>query len=271
MRLLSNLYKQRYVASEPSGKRIINSNQMVEQKLAQLQRSCFMKNMDVQENGGFLAGILAQEVEAVQTAEPETDYIKEAKEEAERILAEARTQVEHILSDANEEAASIREQAREEGRQQGYAEGSEIAEQELKQEQKNYEDKINKQEEQYQDKLEDMEPKLLDVILQVIEKVFHIQFSNKKEILLYLIQKTLGQAENCRQFQIRTGQDNYQFLETHKDEIANALDSEIVINIIADPAMKDDACLIETESGMYDCSISTEFENLIKDIRSLCS
>ena len=268
---MSNLYKQRYVTSESTNKRVINSNQMVEQKLAMLQRTFLAQHSNEDSADGFMSGIVATEVDMDELKEAEPDYVTDAKEEADRILSEARLQAQQILTDANNQVDAVVLQAQQEGHQQGYEQGSEMARRELQQEQDEYEKRRVLLEEQYQDQLEQMEPQLLDVILQVVEKVFDIQFSDKKEILLHLIRKTLTGVENCNQFQIRAGQDNYLFLETHKDEIVDAVVSGVTISVMADASMEDDRCLIETDSGMYDCTIDVELKNLIKDIRSLCS
>ncbi len=268
---MSNLYKQRYVNSVPENMRVINSNQMVEQKLEQLRRTFLAQNDQDESEDGFTAGITVQELDMEQLVEPETDYVQEAKEEAERILTEARAQAEMIVSEADQRADAICEQARESGRQQGYADGSEAAALELQREQQEYEDRKNFLEEQYNKQLTQMEPQLLDVILQVVERVFRIQFTDKREILLYLITKTLTGMESCTRFLIHAGHSNYSFLETHKDEILRAAGEESSVNIITDAVIGEEHCLIETDFGVYDCTIDTELKNLIKDIRSLCS
>lgn len=267
---MSNLYKQRCVTTEESNKRVINSNQMVEQKLAQLQRAYLAQQSNSSPEDGFTSGIVATEVAIEELEESEPDYIVEAREEAERILADARYQAEQMIADANGQVDAIVQQARQEGQRQGYEEGSEAAKQELLQEQQEYDNRRELLEAQYQEQLDQLEPQLLDVILQVVDKVFGIQFADKKEILLHLIRKTLTGIESCRQFQLRAGQDNYLFLETHKDEIINAIGGGVTISVMADATIEDDRCLIETDSGMYDCSIDVELQNLIKDIRSLC-
>jgi flagellar assembly protein FliH len=175
-----------------------------------------------------------------------------------------------MIADANNQVDTIVQKAQQEGQQQGYEEGSEAAKQELLQEQKEYEDRRALLEEQYQEQLAQLEPQLLDVILQVVDNVFGIQFADKKEILLHLIRKTLTGIQNCSQFQLRAGQDNYLFLETHKDEIISAVGGSVAISVMADATIEDNRCLIETDSGIYDCSIDVELKNLIKDIRSLC-
>ena len=46
-------------------------------------------------------------------------------------------------------------------------------------------------------------PYLVDIVANIFEKVFHIQFDDKKQILLYLIQKVILNAEGTKDFQVR--------------------------------------------------------------------
>lgn len=267
---MSNLYKQR-ITSQEGSMRIINSNEIIEQKLSQLQKTFRAQQMNVQHPEGFQAGLEVSQLDIEQYEMPEPDYVKEAKEEAERILSDARAQAERILSDAGDRADDISSQARADGHRQGYEEGTMLARQELEQAEQELEAWKAKLATEHQERLAQMEPQLLDTILQVVDNVFQIQFSQKKEILLHLIHKTLKGIKNCREFQLRAGRDNYLFLETHKNEIMDAVGEDIALTVVEDASIEDDCCMIETDSGMYDCSIDVELKNLIRDIRSLCS
>ena len=60
-------------------------------------------------------------------------------------------------------------------------------------------------------------------------------------------------------------------LENHREDILERVGHGIELELIADSTMDGNECLIETDSGVFDCSLGTQLENLIKDIRSLCS
>ena len=46
---------------------------------------------------------------------------------------------------------------------------------------------------------------------------------------------------------------------------------DIELEIVSDATVEGNDCTIETDSGVFNCSLGTQLENLIKDIRSLCS
>ncbi len=111
----------------------------------------------------------------------------------------------------------------------------------------------------------------MDVILEVFNKVFHIQFNNKKHILMYLIDNAILGIEGEKSFRIKVAAGNVAFLEEHKEEILDRVGHDVELEILSDATMDGNDCMIETDSGVFDCSLGVQLENLIKDIRSLCS
>lgn len=219
----------------------------------------------------FTEGLFAEDLGSISEPEPEVDYVAEAKAEAERILEEARSQAEAIVSAAKNSAAEIREISK----NQGYEEGKTAAGKELEAAQaeleQTYSEKSRSLEADYCERRNSMEHDLVDVILEVFNKVFHIQFDNKKHILMHLIDDAIMNVEGEKSFRIKVSSGNVRFLETHKEEILDRVGHDIELEILADSTMDGNGCIIETDSGVFDCSLGTQLENLIKDIRSLSS
>lgn len=265
----SNLYKQRYINSQEIATRVINSNQMVAEKLGELSRK--MRIQAGEEDGfteGFCSGLGAERVEAI-LKEPEVDYVAQAKEEAEAILADARAKADVILAGAEEEKEQILMQAKEEGRARGYEEGKAKADAKELEMRRQLQEVENSLHADYQSKLEQMEPQLMDVVAKVFEKVFHIQFGDKTEILLSLISDAVMDIEGSKEFRIRVANVNFEFIESRKHEIEERVGDDISLEIISDSLLEENQCTIETDSGMFDCSLGVQLENLIKDLKSL--
>lgn len=264
---MSNLYKQ-YNTLEPEQKvRMIDYNPLVEQKLAELA-----KQQAGGETGkeGFrgLGDIAAEHIE-----EDPAAVLQKAKEEAEAILNGARQEADAMVADANMQSEEIFQTAREDGRKKGYDEGLAQIKEELETEYGQKKEELERLERKLQDdynrEMQNLEPKLLDVILTVVEKVFHIQFGDKRDILLYLVDNTLANIDGCREFRIRVGSDQKDFLEMHQDEMLDRIGHDMSIEIVSDQSLSDGQCVIETDTGIFDCSLGVQLENLIKDLRSL--
>ena len=114
-----------------------------------------------------------------------------------------------------------------------------------------------------------MEKDLVDVILEVFNKVFHIQFDDKTEILLSLVSDAIMGIEGSKDFRIRVAQVNFELMENHRHELEDRLGEDISLEMIADPMLEENQCMIETDSGIFNCSLGVQLENLIKDLKSL--
>lgn len=268
---MSNLYKQYFVQNQTENARIINSNEILEARMAKmLERRRVEQEHQEELARNFEAGIVNDATDVIEETET-GDELALAKTEAERILNEAKTEAETIRNEACREAENLREEAY----TQGYADGNAAIQKELQERQMQmetaYSDRSRMLEADYIKKRAEMEHDLVDVILEVFNKVFHIQFDNKKDILMHLINDAILNIEGDRKFRIKVADSNVLFLENHREDILERVGHGIELEFIADSGMDGNDCLIETDSGVFDCSLGTQLENLIKDIRSLCS
>ena len=110
---------------------------------------------------------------------------------------------------------------------------------------------------------------LLDVITGVVEKVFQIQFADQKNVLLYLVQNAIQNADGCREFRVHLGENSYAYVSEHKAGLQQRVGEDLRIDVIEDAALTEEQCMIETEAGVFDCSVDVEMKNLIKEIKTL--
>ena len=197
------------------------------------------------------------------------ELLENARSEAERIVEEANQQADQILSDAEEKASALRSNAAEEGRQEGYKQGQIEAFNEYSDKEKALYDKEEELKNEYLKKAEDMEIDLMDTILDIFSKFFSIEFSDKKEILQKLIENSLSGIENSREFLIHVSSADIDAVNEKKAYLKEKVGESVSLDIIEDPALSQGGCLIETDGGVFDCSVSTELESLIKDLRAL--
>ena len=265
---LSNLLKQQYVINQGNATRVINADERFKQM--NLAPSC-EEVID-----GFLAGL---EVEEIQL-EPEVtseELLQKARNEADGILVFARLEAEKIADDAKKQAELLYEQKK----QQGYQEGvSRLQDEILERKQKlqdEYDQKVYELEqtrvalqEDYEAKLETLEKDMVDVMIRVFHKVFHVQFDNKKQILLHLIKETLLGIDAGKNFVVRVAECNYKFIESHIADIKEKIGNDVSIDVVNDMNLQENDCVIETPTGVYNCGIDMVLSNLEKDIKSLC-
>lgn len=273
----SNLLKQQFIYNEQSVTRIINSNHRMEEKMRELARVYEIADKNsatVAPDATFVEGILASDAEEMIPEAPKVDLdalLAEAQAEANRIVEEARNSASLIISEANDKAAVLFE----EQKQAGYMEGVALVEQECNQRKEQLDEQYRARQEEleqnYIQKLDEMECDIVDAIIQVFNHVFHIQFEDKKDILLHLIQDTLQNIEAGKHFRIMVSEENWQYVDEHLEELRAELGSNVTLEVARDMKLSKSDCRIETEFGVYDCGIDLELDGLYRDIRSLCS
>lgn len=197
------------------------------------------------------------------------DLVEKAQEEADNILAEASARADEIIAEASESAESMKEQAIKEGQKNGYDMGQAMAQNDLDAAKAEMEAKIEQIRQEYIDKEVEMEKEVLDVVCDIMSKVFMIEFGDKKEILLHLCENAITNVESSKTLLIRVNERNRDYLNDNKDMLQEKVGEGVQLDIIMDPLLEDDKCIIECDGGIIDCSISTELDNFIKDLRAL--
>ena len=267
---MSNLYKHYNTMAMQNDVRMMDYNSMIEKKLAELAKQQ-QADSNQAEDGFRSLDAVAQEP----VREDPEEVLQKAKDEAEALRNQAKEEANRLIEDAKEQSKEVLLQAKEAGSKEGYEAGYAQIKEELETEYAKRQEELEQLKqihlEEYDQKLKNLEPELLDVILTVVERVFHIQFGDKKEILLYLAGNTIANIEGCKSFRIRVGNEQKSFLEDHKDEILDRIGHDMSIEIVSDLSLEGSQCIIETDTGIFDCSLGVQLENLIKDLRSLSS
>ena len=266
---MSNLYKSQFVISNKDNTRVIDSNDMSD---AYMQEYIRIKREEELAEGGFVEGLGAEEVEVIEQESSEEVLPEETiskEEEAAHILEEAKEEANGILEDAKLQAEHMREQALSEGKEEGYKEGRDEAYAEIAAKQQQLESLEQSLKADYEKQVEELEPALVEVITDVVEKVFGIQFSDQKNVLLYLIQNAVMHADSCKEFRIHVGEDSYTYVSAHKAELMERVGADLRLDIIEDTALGENQCEIETDAGVFDCGVGVQMKNLIKEIRTL--
>ena len=281
----SNLLKQGYgfTVSQTEEKRIIDTNELAARRLEELAetRNCQMQGEEGQDD--FVQGLEAEDVSALledtdgkaqvlKAEPPKVDtaaLLEEAKEQARTILDDAKAQAEQLVKEALEQAEISKKAVLDEARMNGYRDGSEKAKAEaesLKQQLKAREKAL---EAQYQDALEQMEPQLVETITGIYEHVFHVELYAYWEILVHLIASTLRKVDGNKEFLVHVSKEDYPYVNMQKRQLQAGMTGGVSLEIIEDVTMEKNACMIETEGGIFDCGLGTQLEELRKRLMLL--
>lgn len=250
-----------------SDKKVIDYNELIAEKLSKLKSVSNKQSNDGIELNGFQAGLFAREVAVTeQTREPEPvepelspeEIIENAKIEANQLLEEAKQQVELMKQEAFENASKA-----------GYDEGYQQAIMQVTKQEEQLKIQQSKMLEDYQKQIEQMEPMLVDAIITVVQNVFKIKFEDNRNLIVHLLKIALGQIESSNDIMIKVSKDDYPFLLKYKEVLSKTVAKTNQINIMEDISLTKNQCLIETDGGVFDCSLDVQLDSLSKTLRIL--
>ena len=265
---MANLVKYNYVVREDD-KRVINSDELIAEKLKQLADvDTYVEGEDYDDE--FAENISKDKVERL-LEDKEEVVLNRANEKKQQIIDRANAEASFILEKARKEAESMKIQSYAKGEKEGYETGYDKAMKQVEGMKQDLQTKKKELEQQYQKQLDEMEPALVDTLIGVLENAFSIQFAEKKDFILHLLQSAFSKIENSKDYLIRVSREDYPMLQEHKDEIHDELPRSATVEFVEDLTLTKNQCLIETDGGLFDCSLDTQMDNLIRDIRMLAS
>ncbi len=284
---MSNLFKAGFVSYDNREARIIDSNELSNRKIEAFQeqelkrqRAQMVPEEDYgegEENPDFIPGIDMEQLtqltedQSMLESVPDPQFDMEALQaEMDLKLQQAQEQADTIVQDAMAQAEEIRNNAINQGRQEGYDAGYQegvAAAQALK-------DEIEQQrgdlEKEYQQIVDELEPEMVDVLTQIYEHVFNIELREDKEIILHLLKTTLSRIEPGKDLIVHVSSDDYDEIMDQKETLDACVTSpNTTMEIIEDPLLKENECMIESDSGVFDCSLGVELSEISRKLKLL--
>lgn len=212
----------------------------------------------------FVEGLRAIVVETLPSQE-------DIKEQTDKIIEDAARQAEEIIEEAKKEAENLKKDAISVAQKRGYDEGIEKSRYETQRLKADFDEKMRKLQKEYEDMMLSLEPQMAEIIVQLIEKITGILVSEKEEVILYLIKRSIKNMDKSSEYTIRISSQDYEYVTMRKDLIAEALGREILLYVIEDTALVKNQCLIETNLQVINCSLDIQLKNLITDLKLISS
>ena len=143
------------------------------------------------------------------------------------------------------------------------AEALPVLRQAMQELQKQCEDERLQQEQEYQKKLEGMEPLMVDTLCDVYSHIFKVEAKEHKELVLKLLQDTLLKVDGTGSIIVHVAKEDYAYVQEQKGALLEEAGMQSgSVEIVSDAALARAQCMIETEGGVYDCSLDTELAEL---------
>ena len=284
---MSNLFKGGFVNYDDTEKFVIDSNELANQKIEAFQEKELKRQRAMMseeegyapegDDGDFVPGIdmeqLSQLTEDQGMMEPYPDpqFDMEAMQaEMDLKIQQAQEQADRIIQDAQAQANQIISQAQEEGHRQGYEAGYQEGVQAAEALKADIEQQRGDLEAQYQQIVDGLEPEMVDVLTQIYEHVFGVELRDDKEIILHLLKSTLSRIEPGKDLIVHVSSDDYDDVIEERESLEACITSpNTTMEIIEDPLLKENECMIESDSGVFDCSLGVELSELSRKLKLL--
>lgn len=207
------------------------------------------------------SGFTFPELNKLEPIEEKVEIVKERKIPAfteEDILREAREEAARIIAQAEKDKEMIEQAAKEKGLQ--FAQGkidAEVAAQ------------VNQMREELYRTIEQIaglnaeitagaEVQLVELSLEIAKKIVGREVSIDREIALTLVKVSLKRLNNRATAQVHLSPDDFAFVQTHREK----LDFHGSLEIIEDRSISVGGCLIRTETGDIDARIESQFDEI---------
>lgn len=278
----SNLFKAGwYVVGEEA--RMIDTNELAEQRLkeAAAREIVYEPAQEWGEDEGFSEGLGAENLDGLfapeegsavlkSTSLQEKEMLEQELEEAREELERSRALAERMLSDAQEEINRLTAKAREEARNSGYEEGRRQGLEEIEALKQEYFLKEKELQQEYEKKMLELEPAFVEHLTGIYEHVFRVDLSAYNKLVRHLLVDAIQKMGDYRSYIIHVSKEDYPGVSGVKEQLQEEAGAGGAgFEIVADVTLGRSQCVIETEGGVYDCSLGTELAELKRKLRLL--
>ncbi len=279
---MSNLYKSGWVVVDEDV-RVIDVNDLIKKRLQEnTSARAPHSNLGVQESEeGFSSGLEAEKIDALLDPDGEGTVLKNnSLEELEAVnqeLEAARGELEQVkeetsrmLTEANVQIEQMRKNALEEAKTEGYREGYDRGMAEAQAEKNVYLNKQAQLEEEYRQRIDALEPEFIETLTGIYEHIFKVDLSTYHDLVVHLLVDAMQKTDSARHYIVHVSKQDYPAVSAAKEKILEETGTlPANLEIISDMTLSVSQCMIETEDGIYDCSLGTELEELRRKLMLL--
>lgn len=192
---------------------------------------------------------------------------QQAEVHARSIVDDATQRADTILREAQLKAQYIEQEAY----QKGYQEGHHAAMVELSGSLKTIRSVAAKAVEEKWKYIKAIEGNIVELSLEIAEKVIAERIKLDPEVILNIARKALMVAAEREHIQIRVNPDDLEVLKAHKDDLTGSMDGIQKIEVIADRRVGRGGCILETSAGNVDARIQSQLSQIDQSMREIIS
>ena len=277
----SNLYKSGATCIKEEAARVIDSDALMAQKAAALARI----TPRPADKDGFAQGLSADVLDVLTAEDADAGTSVEGEQYAdevpkappvpkgptpEELRQQAMEEIAGMKAEAEAQLSAERRKVLEEAKNQGYQDGLTRGMQEVEGQKRQLAETEQKLRKSYEEQIDQLEPRFIETLTGIYEHIFHVELSGYRDIIVHLIADTLRKTEGGRDYIVHVSKDDYPYVSMQKKQITSGVvSSNTTIEIVEDVTLSRNQALIETDSGIFDCSLGTQLAELRQKLELL--
>ncbi len=277
----SNLYKSGATCIKEEAARVIDSDALMAQKAAALARI----TPRPADKDGFAQGLSADVLDVLTAEDADAGTSAEGEQHAdeapkaspvpkgptpEELRQQAMEEIAGMKAEAEAQLSAERRKVLEEAKNQGYQDGLTRGMQEVEGQKRQLAETEQKLRKSYEEQIDQLEPRFIETLTGIYEHIFHVELSGYRDIIVHLIADTLRKTEGGRDYIVHVSKDDYPYVSMQKKQITSGVvSSNTTIEIVEDVTLSRNQALIETDSGIFDCSLGTQLAELRQKLELL--
>ena len=192
--------------------------------------------------------------------------IAEAKKQADAIIAQAKSQAEKTVSGAAQQAEASKEEivgeARQKGYEAGYADGKETITTEMEDLIYNIDNFAKCRFEMKNRIIKSLHADILDLVLNISEKICKVQLSENKDVLENLVKEAISLLKEKESVTIIVNPEMAEKIYAISDNLKNSIHNLEHIKIVEDSSVSPDGTIVESVGSRIDARISAQIEQI---------
>ncbi len=208
------------------------------------------------------------------------DEVRRKNDQAKKVRQEAEDQARAIVEQARQEAARVEQEARdrvaaleketsnkgfEEGRQAGFQTG----EAEVKRLVERLHVVLTSAIEKRNQIIEETESQLINLVLQISQKVIKVLSENQKNVVINNVIQSLRKLKSRGDVVIRVNLADLELTTQHTQDFLKSVENVKSITVLEDSTVDKGGCVIETDFGEIDARISSQLQEIEERILEL--
>ncbi len=202
-----------------------------------------------------------------------TDESQKARQLAEddknRTIQESQIQAERTVTDAQDKADEVSRTAYKEGLEKGREEGWTAGQDEIARLNEQLHKVISSAIEKRTEIIEETETQIINMVIQIAKKVVKVISENQKNVVINNCIQALRKLKSRGDVVIRVNLEDVQLTSEHINDFMRMVENVRTITVMEDSSVDKGGCIIETDFGLIDARISSQFKEIEEKILEL--